>query len=114
MQDAITPSTQTLRNVASLLLHLAIPVVGFVYFRWYITLGALLLTFIIGSLFGAFMPQPQSMFFFGHIQRSLADRRAQYVTSNDELRVEAVDELLARLKKHLADTVAETQNRDRS
>ncbi len=100
LQDAITPPMQTVRNLLNMIFYLMILVVGLTYFHWYWAIGAFVATFLLDAFIAVvMMPSPNSLIFFNQILRSLADRRAKYQAASDQLRVEAIDEILLKLKQ---------------
>lgn len=98
MQDAITPPGQNARNTVMFASFLALPIVGVHQLGWAIGLGGLFGSFVVSSIFGAFLPKPDSTFFFETILRGLANRRAKFARASDALRVEATDAVLEKLK----------------
>ena len=105
LQDAITPPAQTLRNIASLILHIAVLSGGLYYLGWLAGIGLFVGTFLLGAVFGAMMPSPESRFFIGSIVRSLADRRKKFQAQNDSLRLEAIDQVIERFQDELSRSV---------
>lgn len=98
MQDSITPRAQTVRNLVSSLLFIAVPVVGVLLFRWYVAVGMLIFTVLASALASGLLPRADGPFFLQRILSSLASRRAKYAASSDDLRVAAIDDLLLKLR----------------
>lgn len=103
MQDAITPPGQNARNTVMFASFLALPLVGVHQLGWAIGLGGLFVSFVASSIIRAFLPKPESTFFFQAILRGLANRRAKFARASDELRVEATDAVLEKLKAAFVD-----------
>ncbi len=103
MQDAITPPGQNARNTVMFASFLALPIVGVHQLGWAIGLGGLFGSFVVSSIVRAFLPRPDSTFFFHTILRGLANRRAKFARHSDVLRVEATDAVLEKLKAAFAE-----------
>jgi len=103
MQDAITPPGQNTRNTVMFASFVALPVVGVHQLGWAIGLGGLFGSFVVSSIVRAFLPKPDSTFFFQTILRGLANRRAKFARHSDALRVEATDAVLEKLKAAFAE-----------
>jgi hypothetical protein len=98
MQDAITPPGQNTRNTVMFASFLALPIVGVHQLGWAIGIGGLVGSFVASIIIWAVLPKPDSTFFFQIILRGLADRRAKFARASDELRLEATDAVLEKLK----------------
>lgn len=96
VQDAITPPWQT--NLAMFSYIGAAVAIGIVWWQlgWLSGLGALALILIGGGIVGAVLPSRDSSHFRGLIIRSMCSRYADYVRDGDQLRAEAMKELLIR------------------
>jgi hypothetical protein len=82
---------------------LALPLVGVHQLGWAIGMGGLFGSFVVSSIIRTFLPRPDSTFFFQTILRGLANRRARFARASDELRVEAIDDVLGKLKAAFAE-----------
>lgn len=96
-QDAITPKSQSLRNIVFTFAILAMLVLGIVYFRWYWGLVGFFGTFILTSILKSFLPGGDSSFFREMIISSLRDRMLRYEAQDDLRRAEACAEMIRRL-----------------
>jgi hypothetical protein len=99
LQDAITPRSQTTRNITTTLLLLATLVSGFVAFRWYSGIGAFLVVFFVSGAIKAALPKPDSLYFQNLIGRSLRERLAAYRRIGDKPREMAMSEVLRRFEE---------------
>lgn len=97
-QDAITPQAQTNRNIISMLLYVLVFVIGIWDSGVWSGLSAFVVSIIVSMIAGTFMPRPDSNHFAAAILRSLVDRRALYKSKSDDLRVEAIDQMLYRFR----------------
>ena len=97
MQDAITPSGQTTRNLVLPLLILVIFIYSLIFFRWYLAFVFAILTFfVITPIFKAFMPKPESNFYLRKIRRNLGRRQETYKTNNDVLRAAMITGIITK------------------
>ncbi len=99
MQDAITPKAQNMRNLLHPLLLLAVFIGGIILFKWYVGIFGLLATFMLGSVFLGFFPQPNSRFFHTKLIRDLEARRSQLQANGDRIRLEAIDHVIEMLEQ---------------
>jgi hypothetical protein len=101
MQDALTPPSQTTRNIVMMSSLAFLPILGVYQFGWTVGLGGVLGSFVGSLIIHAFLPKPDSTFYLQVIFRGLADRRAKFAKASDALRVEAVDAVLEALKSEV-------------
>jgi len=98
MQNAITPPGQNTRNILMFASLLALPILGVHQLGWTVGLGGLVATGFAAGFISAALPKRDSHFFFGTILRGLVNRRAKFARASDELRVDAIDAVLEKLK----------------
>ena len=96
LQDAITPPWAT--NIAMLAYACILASVGIIWwqFGWGQGLGALALVLVGGGIVGAVLPDADSPHFRGLIQRSMISRYADFVRDADQMRAQAMGDLLTR------------------
>lgn len=108
VQDAITPRSQTGRNIVMFSLIAILFVISALYFRWYYGLLIIVVSIMAGSVFGnilGFRPGSQRM--IKAVTRSMMRRYDAYRREGDELRAEAIQELIERMRDI---SVADIQN----
>ena len=99
MQDAITPSSQTVRNLLMFAGWLSVPVVGLACFRWYVGVAALLAVWVCSAVISVcFLPRPDSRFFKNRILHGLRARERAYAAAGDDMRLAAIREVIQRLE----------------
>jgi hypothetical protein len=96
VQDAITPPWAT--NISMLAYACLLASVGIIWwqFGWGEGLGALALVVIGGGIVGAMLPDANSPHFRGLIQRSMVSRYADFARGGDQMRADAMGDLLHR------------------
>lgn len=96
-QDAITPKYQNLRNVLFFACLLYALIGGWIMFRWYFGIAALLGTFFVTSSLKLLFPAKDSRFFFQKIRKQLYLRCERHKAEGDLERVDACQHFLAKL-----------------
>lgn len=96
VQDAITPPWET--NLALFTYIGVAAVIGVIWWQlgWLSGVGAVALILIGGGVVGAILPDKDSRHFRDLITRSMCSRYADYVRDGDQLRAQAMKELLDR------------------
>ena len=93
-QDAITPPWQT--NLAMISYIGAAAAIGGIWWQlgWVSGVGTLALILFGGGIVGAMLPDKDSLHFRNLIRQSMLSRYADYVRDTDQLRAQAMNELL--------------------
>ena len=94
VQDAITPKSQTTRNIFFALGLLMMIVVGIVMYRWYWGVAGFFGTFIATGLLKSFFPGPDSRFFRDILLSDMKQRQMSYSAKGDSLRAHACSDLI--------------------
>ena len=98
MQDAITPRSQTVRNIILMPSGIVLAVAGFFWFQWYIVLGAIFVALIGSGFVSVLLPRPESGHFWNVLLGNLHTRRLRFEGSRDFERFEAINDLAAKLE----------------
>lgn len=98
MQDAITPRSQTARNILCMTALVAIPIVGVWRLGWPAGVGGTVMAVVVSSLLRSLLPKPGSPYLFSVIVRGLSRRRAAFARASDTAGVEAASTAITRLK----------------
>jgi len=96
LQDAITPPWQTNLAMFSYIAAAAAIVAIWWQLGWQSGLGALALILIGGGIVGAMLPDKDSTHFRDLIKRSMVSRYANFVRDGDQMRADAMKDLLIR------------------
>ncbi|MBN8421149.1 MAG: hypothetical protein J0L73_19695 [Verrucomicrobia bacterium] len=94
LQDAITPKSQTSRNIFFALGLLMMIVVGIVMYRWYWGVAGFFGTFMVTGLLKTFLPGPDSRFFRDILLSDMKQRQMSYTAKGDSLRAHACSDLI--------------------
>ena len=98
LQDAITPKSQTNRNIISVFLLIIAAVAGFFIFRWYVgIIGPVIVLFLGAFILGAMRLKPSSSFFKNRILNDLTRRLNEAKTIGDAERTIALEEVIRRM-----------------
>jgi hypothetical protein len=94
-QDAITPPASSLFALATWVVSIIFLVFLFYYFGWRYGFLSIAIYFLFSTIAGAsIIPGPESKHFLGRIYRSLVNRYADYIKSNDTERAAAIKFLI--------------------
>lgn len=98
LQDAITPKSQTYRNLLCPFLFIIAAVAGFIVYRWYMAILGPISVFI-GSAFvsGVMRWQPNSSFFKEKIIKSLVHRLDKSIKTKNIEKIIALKEIIGRI-----------------
>ena len=99
LQDAITPKSQTLRNIILFLLIAAVIVCGFVLYPWYFAILCIVSTFILTGILMAVLPKANSDYFYRKIRQDLLKRQFKFEKIGDFERESAICDILSKLEK---------------
>ena len=88
LQDAITPASQNLRNVAFIISLMALLIYGLIVYKWYIAilLPISTLMVIMPFLKVIFIPRPNTTFYKNRIKFDLEKRMKRYEYKGDKRR----------------------------
>lgn len=99
IQDAITPKSQTVRNILHLVLLLSIFIYGLFFYKWYVAITFVIVTFfLIIPILKKILPKPSSDFYERQIKKDLLKRQAKYKEINDISRELAIAAILVRFE----------------
>ena len=100
LQDAITPKMQTIRNIVGITLFVLLFILTTYTYAWYHALWVLVVTFLASTVYpiilgmGAGSNRINSL-----IVSDMKKRRKAYLDSGDELRSNAINDLIIRIEK---------------
>jgi hypothetical protein len=102
LQDAITPKWQTRNNIINLFAQIYLLALSIYLFKWYVGIIVFLLIYFIATpLIRKFlMFSPQSEFILKKIISNLEKNKSLYETSGDDLRLQAINDVIARVNKY--------------
>lgn len=98
-QDAITPYTQNIRNTIMFLGTLGLIVLGFIFFKWYIPILAVLIIFFLAGFSRDLFPALDSDYFKRKIIRGLFRRVVKASNRGDRVKVQALNYFIRELQK---------------
>ena len=93
-QDAITPPWQTKLAIITYAIVIAAITIIWWYEGWVSGIGAVVFIFLGSGLTSLILPKQNSIHFRGLILRSMCTRYADYVRDGDNMRAQAMKELL--------------------
>lgn len=100
VQDAITPKTQTTRNLLMFFLILVVFGLTTYQYAWYHGIWVVLSCFFGSSILGVILGlRPGSPCLVASIAKDMERRRQAYQNSNDTLRAEVIGELIGKLEQ---------------
>jgi hypothetical protein len=95
MQDAITPRSQTIRNLLVYAAIVSLLAYGFTYFSWYVPLSVLFGTLFCSGAIGLMLPKPESPYFQSRIRAQLVKRYRHYQTTGETREYDAMRGIIA-------------------
>jgi hypothetical protein len=100
VQDAITPKMQTIRNVAAMILFVPLFILTTYTYAWYHALWVIILTFFASTAFPIILGmRAGSVRIVSIILSDMEKRRKAYLKSGDELRSNAISDLINGIKE---------------
>lgn len=100
VQDAITPNRQSIRNIAVMILFLLLFILSTYAYAWYHALWIIVVTFFASTAFPIiFGMRAGSSRIVTIILSDMERRRKAFLVSGDELRPNAINELIKRTKE---------------
>ena len=100
VQDAITPKMQTIRNIAVMILFVPLFILTTYIYAWYHALWVIMVTFFASTAFPIiFGMRAGSVRTVSIILSDMEKRRKAYLESDDELRSNAISDLIYRIKE---------------
>lgn len=94
-QDTITPKAQNIRNTLFAVLLVIVLIYGIIFFQWWRGILYFSLTFFLGiPIAKLLLPKPGSDYYYRKIKSSLLKRRENYNKIQDNIRVEAINEVI--------------------
>ena len=106
-QDAITPPKRA--NIAIALWLIIIAVIGYGFYKFGWVTGALSIAefLVVSVIVGAVLiPKPSSPHYLKIIYRSMVNRYADFKKNSDELRAEAIHDLIQRVEERYSEQIA--------
>ena len=103
-QDAITPQIQNIRNILFIVGEVAVPIIGFLYQKWYVAIVGFIAVFFLAIVLKKLFPHPDSDFFKRRILSSLRSRAASYQNRGNGLKAEAANHMVMLLSSTERDT----------
>ena len=100
VQDAITPKMQTIRNIAAMILFVPLFILTIYTYAWYHALWVIMVTFFAGTAFPIIVGmRAGSVRIVSIILSDMEKRRKAYLESGDELRSNAISNLINRIEE---------------
>lgn len=100
VQDAITPKMQTARNIAVMILFLPLFILTTYTYAWYHALWVIIVTFFASTAFPIILGmRAGSSRIVLIILSDMEKRRKAYLESGDELRSNAINDLIKRIEE---------------
>ena len=100
VQDAITPKMQTRRNIVAMILFVPLFILTTYAYAWYHALWVTVVTFFASTAFPIiFGMRAGSIRIVSMILSDMGKRRKAYLESGDELRSNAISDLMNRIKE---------------
>jgi len=100
LQDAITPKMQTIRNIAAMILFLPLFILTSYAYAWYHGLWVIIATFFASTAFPILLGmRAGSVRIVSIILSVMEKRRKAYHESGDELRSNAMSDLISRIRE---------------
>jgi hypothetical protein len=100
VQDAITPKSQTTRNLVMFILILVVFGLTTYQYAWYHGIWVVLACFLGSSLFGVILGlRPGYPRLVASVAKDMERRRQAYLNSNDTLRAAVIGELISKLEQ---------------
>ena len=100
VQDAITPKSQTVRNLLMFMLILIVFTLTTYHYAWYHALWVVIVCFfgspLLSIIFGLHPGSPRLV---ASIAKNMEKRRQAYLNSNNTLRAEVIGELISKLNQ---------------
>jgi len=99
LQDAITPKIQTIRNIVSMFLYVPLFILTTYSYAWYHGIWVIIATFLASTAFPIILGmRAGSTRIVSMILSDMEKRRKDYQKSGDELRSNAIGDLINRVK----------------
>ena len=99
VQDAITPKMQTIRNIAVMILFVPLFILTTYTYAWYHALWVIMVTFFASTAFPIILGiRAGSRRIVSIILSDMEKRRKAYLESGDELRSNAINDLIKRIE----------------
>lgn len=100
VQDAMTPKMQTVRNIAVMILFLPLFILTTYTYAWYHALWVIIVTFLASTAFPIILGmRAGSSRIVSIILSDMEKRRKAYLESGDELRSNAIIDLIKRIEE---------------
>jgi len=100
VQDAITPKMQSIRNIAAMILFVPLFILTTYAYAWYHALWVIIATFFASTAFPIILGmRAGSVRIVSIILSDMEKRRKAYLESGDELRSNAISDLMNRIKE---------------
>lgn len=100
VQDAITPKMQTIRNIAAMILFVPLFIITTYTYAWYHAIWVIIATFFASTAFPIILGmRAGSRRIVSIILSDMEKRRKAYLESGDELRSNAINDLIKRIEE---------------
>jgi len=100
LQNAITPKSQTARNLVMFCLFIVVFGLTAYQYAWYHGIWVVLSCFVGSALFGVILGlRPGSPRLVASVAKNMERRRHKYINSNDILRAEFIGKLIGKLEQ---------------
>ena len=100
VQDAITAKMQTVRNIAAMILFVPLFILTTYSYAWYHALWVIMVTFFASTAFPIILGmRAGSRRIVSIILSDMEKRRKSYLESGDELRSNAINDLIKRIEE---------------
>lgn len=115
VQDAITPKMQTIRNIVVMILFVPLFILTTYTYAWYHALWVIVATFLASTAFPIILGmRAGSHRLVSIIIRDMKKRRKAYRESGDELRSNAIGDLIKRIEEIPQELILLEANRKRN
>ncbi len=112
LQDAITPKSQTVKNIAIFILFVPLFIITTYQYAWYHALWVILLTLLASTAFPIILGmRAGSSRLVSIILKDMENRKKAYLKSGDELRSNAINDLIQRIKEIPQEVILEEVNK---
>lgn len=100
LQDAITPKTQTIRNIGAIIMFVILFILITYSYAWYHALWVLIVTFLASTAFPIILGmRAGSHRIVSIIVKDMKKRKKSYAESGDDLGSNAIGDLIDRIEK---------------
>lgn len=98
VQDAITPKSQTIRNIIMFIFIVFVFILTTYVYAWYHGIWVIVACFITSSILQAVFVHPGSKRLVTSVSKDMKQRHQAYLNSGDNLRAQAIHELIEELE----------------